>query len=202
MRLNVPGRAGVSGCSGGIMRCGLAITSSYLAKRGRVRLHSGAATGGLHATVAHQPPISVVHMRLSHTNHRAQPGASGGRSVRAGASGDAQCHDHAVARRDNRASVVGVCGDQLVELLNRLRPGIPLGRLSNTPRPQHVVAYEKAAYADSGTRPFPRFRIAALVDVAVDDVELSFDFVERVEGGGDVIANGPCLLYTSPSPRD
>ena len=50
--------------------------------------------------------------------------------------------------------------------------------------------------------PLSNQRILVIVGDIYEDLELWYPKLRMLEAGAEVVVAGPCLLYTSPSPRD
>src|SRR5256885_2051643 len=101
-------------------------------------------------------------------------------------SADPKGYRVAVSDREDRREVARVRSDRLVHLLDGIGPGrvaelLGLGRSRDPSRPQGVVADVEAPDSDPVARRAPRLRVPMLVDVAVDDVELTFQRIHRLD---------------------
>src|SRR3712207_4137638 len=94
-------------------------------------------------------------------------------------------HDYAVSGGVDPRAVVGGREDGSVGGVDRFGPAGPhvlvVGFARDAAAPEHVVADEIASDAHAIAGRGPAIGVSALVDVAVDDVELAVDGRERGE---------------------
>src|SRR5207344_2614587 len=101
--------------------------------------------------------------------------------------------EHAVAGRDDRGGEALVVRDHAVVLEDRVRglrvPPVVARRVGDRAGPQDVVAEVQPPDADPFARCAPCVRVADLVDVVVDDVDLAVDGAEVLDRVADVPAD-------------